>query len=86
MAHQGLNSFGCSFDWLMFPYPDNRPSGFSEDVVVSRITLDVASDLRIPIGLVCLGAQAVGGTSMPKATVDEDRNPLAGKNEIRSAP
>jgi hypothetical protein len=85
-AHERLNSHDRSLDRLVFPHPDDPPSGLAEDIVVSRIALNVACNLGIPISPVRLRAQAMAGAPMPKTTIHEDRNPLTGKNDIRPAP
>jgi hypothetical protein len=70
---------------LAFPYHQDAPSSFPERPSRLRVTLDIASELRMPI----LGSaarslgQRAAGMLMPEASVDLDHHPVARKHDVR---
>jgi len=59
----------------VLPEAEHTPSGGSQGIVRFAITLDIARELRLPVGLVCFRDLAVVWTAVPEASVDEHRQP-----------
>lgn len=59
---------------LVFPEPNNDPSRSPQCQIRLEVSLNIAIDLRIPIGRVGPRTRVVLGAAMPVATVNEDGN------------
>ncbi|MEY2425858.1 MAG: hypothetical protein QOI61_1430 [Actinomycetota bacterium] len=68
---------------LVFPHPHDLPSRSSQTLVRVGISRPVAVDLRRPPLRIPSRATAMFRTAVPKASVDEHRQSLAGKHDVR---
>jgi hypothetical protein len=66
----------------VLPNPHDTPTSHGESSVRIRVTVAVRLDLRLPERAVALGHRSVLGTSVPEATIDEDRDPRWAKHHI----
>ena len=77
----GPDTVGVALD-LMLPDPDNRPSCAPQSRVVENISATISFNLGFPF-LAQLVPPSRETPAMPKIAVDEYRDPLIAKNEIR---
>lgn len=66
----------------MFPDSQNSPSCSLKPEVRSHIAVAVSPEFRVPVGHIALGGRGVFRTAMPEATVDEDRQPPTGEDDV----
>lgn len=66
----------------MLPDSDDRPAVRNEVSRVAGVPLPVLLDLRTPVRLIGCGEGSMHGTSMPEASVDENRNLLLRKDDV----
>lgn len=69
----------------MGPVPEDEPAGGTETTVCVDVTSAIRADLRVPVRGVGLDLMTVLRASVPEASVDEDRNPAPGEDQVRSA-
>jgi hypothetical protein len=55
----------------MFPDPDDGPPSFFQGSIVSAVSFEILSQLRLPPGGVRLWESCVLGAAMPEASVHE---------------
>lgn len=67
----------------MLPDSDHLPSEFAQLAVCALISPSVRLDLVDPELPVCVRADSVLRAAVPETAIDEDRNFLAGENDIR---
>jgi len=68
----------------MLPGAEDQPTGFGEGLIDAAVAIDVAAQLGRPVLDVAGRGGAVLGTRVPKTAVDEDGEPDAGKDDVRS--
>jgi hypothetical protein len=68
--------------FFVLPYPDDSPAQIGQTSIGVTVALKVGLDLRPPPLGVIFRPSPVGWAAMPEAAVDEDRNPLSGKDNI----
>jgi hypothetical protein len=78
----------CDHTWvLVLPYTDSHPTCGDELSVRVGIATSIATYLFLPITSVCSrSAGPVGRTTVPKASVDEDRNASRPEDDVGPAP
>lgn len=69
---------------LVLPHPHDHPPIALERFGHPPIALDVAHELRRPVGGVTPWLGAVGRTRVPEAAVDEQRYACAGEYDVRA--
>lgn len=70
----------------MLPYPRNAPPHLPRSNFGIAIASNVPEDLGAPPFSVPLRPGPVGRTPVPKATIDEDREPVSGEDQIAASP
>jgi hypothetical protein len=75
-------ALGSRFDILVLPDPDHAPPGSPETLVRVPITCSVALDLRGPVASVPLWPSHMERTAVPKATVNEYREPSTKEDDV----
>lgn len=66
----------------MLPSTYDHPVAFAEGSRIAPITIYVLLELLLPKARVPPGPVPMGRATVPKAAVDENSHPLAGKNDI----
>src|SRR5699024_3363246 len=74
------------FGVLVLPEPEDAPSCVGERACGPEIAFSVRNDLRPPIGDVGLRLHVMLRAAVPEAPVDEDCDPNAREDDVRSAP
>lgn len=69
----------------MSPVPKDEPAGSTETTVCVDITSAIRADLRVPVRRIGLDLMTVLRAGVPEASIDEDRHPAPGEDQIRSA-
>lgn len=69
----------------MFPHTNDSPTSSAEFLVDALITRDVTLNFRLPEFCIRLRRSVMIWTTVPEATVDEDRYFRCGKGQVRSA-
>lgn len=85
-GEERLDSLGCRGGRLMLPDTDHFPAEASEDRVSLRVTLAIHGDLLSPPRGVGFGLDAMLGTPMPKAAINEHGDPGLRENDVDAAP
>jgi hypothetical protein len=70
---------------LMFPCPDDEPSGLTEAFLRPAVPRDVGVELGPPPVGVRLRGDGVIGAAVPEAAVDEDGDPGTGESNVGPA-
>lgn len=79
---KAIHSISALFHGLMLPDPDHRPTCLGQRRVYATVAFDVRCEFRLPILDVALRGDAVLWATMPEASVHEDRDARAGKDDI----
>jgi hypothetical protein len=70
----------------MLPDAHDRPSRLHQLRVIAPVSIDVSVELCLPVVTVGLRSCAVLRAAMPKTAVNEHRDSLPHKHDIRTAP
>ena len=68
----------------MFEKPQDRPPFLLEDGVMSPITIDIARQLRLPVGAIRFWNLPMFWAPMPKAAIDKNSDLGPGEDNVRS--
>ena len=79
-SHRVIGKF--SIVDFVFPNSDHFPTGSLQIVIISSIAIHVALEFGRPVIVVAGWHRGVFRATMPKASVDEDRDTFGGKDDI----
>jgi hypothetical protein len=69
---------------VVLPDPQDAPAAPAKQPGMPGIPLDVGDEFGTPPGTIGHRHRGVLGAAMPKAAVNEDRDPLGGEHEVRT--